>query len=171
MVAIRKIANYNTPITTSCKESFHEWNRKLVSPSGREPERRTAAVYDRPLRHRQTEFGDSLDRRDLFGHLPVSSRGVAQFSVLGAGLCVHGLGAVSQLLPQHLQAVSGKPQVHKPFGAAEGSGTPLFCLPQVPPAGAGAQGQGQGGHHLSQMSGKVRKKDLKCRKNTPVHIS
>ena len=79
---------------------------------------RPAAVYDGPLRYRQTEYGDFRRR---FGSVPdfyVYSLHSGEFDIDGTVLCADGLGYFPHTLPKHIQALSGKPEVSDVFTAA-----------------------------------------------------
>ena len=77
-----------------------------------------------------------------------------------AVLCVFGHRHVPLFFPQYLQAVSGKPPVHVFSGAHQRPGAPVLHLPQVPPERPGSPGKGKNFHHLPQMPGKIRQKNL-----------
>ena len=77
-----------------------------TAQTGAEAPLRTAALYGRPLRNRQTEYGDSVCRLRHHAHLYfLCSRGSGAAGAVGSVLRADDLGHLPHTVPEHIQAV------------------------------------------------------------------
>ena len=132
----------------------------MVSAVLRKTVRSPSEFYDWALRYGSTEYGDFMRRPVCQSAVHVDPGTGAEYAVLCAQLWLDDLGDLSQPVPEHLQALPGKPPFSATLEPFKGSAQPLFRLPQMPSSGAGSPGQRQNFHHLPPVQGKIHSENL-----------
>ena len=133
----------------------------MVSAVFRKTVNGAAQFHGRTVWHGPAEHGDPLRRSCRQPAVGADPGAAGKYYFLGIELYSDDLGYFPQSFPEHLQAVSGKPEISAGIRSTQGPASPLLRLSQMPSDGPGSPGQGQDLHYLPPVPGKIYPKNLK----------
>ena len=90
---------------------IYEWHQQLVAAVLLKTVGASPGIYGGAIRYRPAEYGDSLRRIGSQPAVSVDSVPGAESDLFPSELRPDDLGYFSQPVPEHLQAVSGKPEI------------------------------------------------------------
>ena len=122
------------------KVIVYERNQRLVSAVLRKTVLSPSELYGGALRYGPAEYGDFVRGLVCQPAVHVDSGPGAEYGLFRSQLWADDLGDLAQPVPEHLQALPGKPPLSAILEPPEGPPEPLLRLSQVPPGGAGPPG-------------------------------